>query len=42
MPKNSRLIPGRCSAFELPLAESQRRRLKDVMEYQKERQTFLR
>ena len=30
------------SAVELPLAESQRRRLKDVMDYQKERQTFLR
>jgi hypothetical protein len=30
------------SAVELPLAESQRRRLKDVMEYQKQRQTFLR
>jgi hypothetical protein len=30
------------SALELPLAESQRRRLKDVMEYQKERRTFLR
>jgi 8-oxo-dGTP diphosphatase len=30
------------SAVELPLAESQRRRLKDVVEYQKERQTFLR
>ena len=30
------------SAVELPLAESQRRRLKDVMEYQKERRTFLR
>jgi ADP-ribose pyrophosphatase YjhB (NUDIX family) len=30
------------SAVELPLAESQRRRLKDVIEYQKERQTFLR
>jgi len=30
------------SAIELPLAESQRRRLKDVMEYQKERRTFLR
>ena len=30
------------SVVELPLAESQRRRLKDVMEYQKERQTFLR
>ncbi len=29
-------------AVELPLAESQRRRLKDVMEYQKERRTFLR
>ena len=31
------------SAVELPLAESQRRRLKDVMQYQKERHlTFLR
>lgn len=30
------------SAIELPLAESQRRRLKDVIEYQKDRQTFLR
>jgi hypothetical protein len=30
------------SAVELPLAESQRRRLKDVVEYQKERRTFLR
>jgi 8-oxo-dGTP diphosphatase len=30
------------SAVELPLAESHRRRLKDVLEYQKERQTFLR
>src|SRR6266481_3942782 len=30
------------SAVELPLTESQRRRLKDVMEYQKERRTFLR
>jgi len=30
------------SAVELPLAESQRLRLKDVMEYQKERRTFLR
>ena len=30
------------SAVELPLAESQRSRLKDVMEYQKERRTFLR
>jgi hypothetical protein len=30
------------SAVELPLAESQRRRLKDVLEYQKERETFLR
>jgi hypothetical protein len=30
------------SAVELPLAESQRRRLKDVLEYQKNRQTFLR
>ena len=30
------------SAVELPLAESQRRRLKDVTEYQKERRTFLR
>src|SRR6266478_27134 len=30
------------SAVELPLAESQRRRLKHVMEYQKERRTFLR
>ena len=30
------------SAIELPLAESQRRRLKDVLEYQKERRTFLR
>jgi ADP-ribose pyrophosphatase YjhB (NUDIX family) len=30
------------SAVELPLAESQRRRLKDVMDYQKERRTILR
>ena len=30
------------SAIELPLAESQRRRLNDVMEYQKEQRTFLR
>jgi 8-oxo-dGTP diphosphatase len=30
------------SAVELPLAESHRRRLQDVLEYQKERQTFLR
>jgi hypothetical protein len=30
------------SAVELPLAESQQRRLKDVMEYQKNRRTFLR
>jgi hypothetical protein len=30
------------SALELPLAESQRRRLKDVMEYQKQQRTFLR
>ena len=30
------------SVVELPLAESQQRRLKDVMEYQKERRTFLR
>src|SRR6201993_4641112 len=30
------------SAVELPLAESQRRRLKDVVEFQKEHQTFLR
>jgi hypothetical protein len=30
------------SAIELPLTESQRRRLKDVVEYQKGRQTFLR
>jgi ADP-ribose pyrophosphatase YjhB (NUDIX family) len=30
------------SAGELPLAESQGRRLKDVMGYQKERRTFLR
>src|SRR5258708_26775209 len=30
------------SPDELPLAESQRRRLKDVMEYHKERRTFLR
>ncbi|MBV8330895.1 MAG: hypothetical protein JOZ61_10575 [Verrucomicrobia bacterium] len=29
-------------AVELPLAESQRRRLKDVMEYQDKRRTFLR
>ena len=29
------------SAVELPLAESQRRRLKDVLEYQKHRQRFL-
>jgi 8-oxo-dGTP diphosphatase len=30
------------SAVELPLAESQRRRLKDVVQYQKDHQTFLR
>ena len=30
------------SAVELPLAKSQRRRLNDVIEYQKERRTFLR
>jgi 8-oxo-dGTP diphosphatase len=30
------------SAVELQLAESQRRRLKDVLEYKKHRQTFLR
>jgi 8-oxo-dGTP diphosphatase len=30
------------SAVELPLAESQRRRLKDVIEYRKEQRTFLR
>ena len=30
------------SAAEPPLADSQRRRLKDVLEYQKERRTFLR
>jgi len=30
------------SAVELPLAESQLRRLRDVIEYQKERRTFLR
>ena len=30
------------SVGESPLAESQRRRLKDVVEYQKDRQTFLR
>jgi ADP-ribose pyrophosphatase YjhB (NUDIX family) len=30
------------AAVELPLAESQRRRLRDVMNYQKERRTFLR
>ena len=30
------------SAVELPLADSQRRRLKDVIEYQKKRRTFLR
>ena len=30
------------SAVELPLAESQRHRLKDVMAYKKEEQTFLR
>jgi ADP-ribose pyrophosphatase YjhB (NUDIX family) len=29
------------SAAHLPLAESQRRRLKDVMEYQNEQRTFL-
>jgi len=29
-------------AVELPLAESQRRRLKDLLAYQKERRTFLR
>jgi hypothetical protein len=30
------------SAIELPLADSQRQRLKDVIEYPKERKTFLR
>ena len=30
------------SALELPLAESQRRRLKDIIEYRKEGRTFLR
>ena len=30
------------SAVELPLAESQRRRLKDIMGYQKEQRTCLR
>jgi len=30
------------SAIELPLAESQRRRLRDVVEYPKDRRTFLR
>jgi ADP-ribose pyrophosphatase YjhB (NUDIX family) len=30
------------SAVELPLADAQRRRLKDVIEYQKKRRTFLR
>jgi len=30
------------SAIELPLAESQRRRLRDVVEYKKEHRTFLR
>ena len=30
------------SVVEPPLAESQRRRLKDVLEYEKEKQTFLR
>jgi 8-oxo-dGTP diphosphatase len=30
------------SAIELPLAESQRRRLRDVVEYLKDRRTFLR
>jgi hypothetical protein len=30
------------SAVELPLADSQRRRLTDVREYQKDRRTFLR
>lgn len=30
------------TAIELPLAESQRRRLKDVIEYRKERRTYLR
>jgi hypothetical protein len=30
------------SAVELALAESQRRRFKDVVEYQEDRQTFLR
>ena len=30
------------SAVELPLAESQRRRLKGVIEYQKDRRTYLR
>ena len=34
--------PALASAIKLPLAESQRRRLKDVLEYQKDRQTFLR
>ena len=30
------------SAVQLPLAKSQRRRLKDVVEYQTEQRTFLR
>ena len=30
------------SVVDLQLAQSQRRRLKDVLEYQKERRTFLR
>lgn len=30
------------AAVELPLAESQRRRLRDVMQYQQEHKTFLR
>lgn len=29
-------------AIDLPLAESQRRRLKDVIEYQKDKKSFLR
>jgi 8-oxo-dGTP diphosphatase len=39
--KEARWVP-LSSAVELPLAESQRRRLKDVIEYQKERRIFLR
>ena len=39
--KEASWVPLR-SADELPLAESQRRRLEDVIEYKKHRQTFLR